>query len=72
MTITRVHWVRQMICNHGHELTASKTNSSFISLLFLNGAPGSIFLQRLPSKCNSDSNVVPVAMSLGRRVSAFP
>lgn len=63
----------QMICNHFHELTDGlKNNSSFASLLFLNGAPGSIFLHRLPSKCNSDSTVVPVAMLLGRKVSAFP
>lgn len=31
-----------------------------------------MFLHRLPSKCNFDSNVMPVAMLLGRKVSAFP
>lgn len=62
--------VCQMIRNHFRELTASKITSHFFSVF--KWSPSSIFLHRLPSKCNFDSNVVPVAMLLGKKVSAFP
>lgn len=68
--ISRVPWVCQMICNHFRDLTASEITSHFFPVF--KWSHSSISLHRLPSKCNFDSNVVPVAMFRGRKVSAFP